>query len=228
MSLNPWDPGYEAPPPPTAEQVTEMRVRNARNAGRSNAKKAIDKPPAVKLATKSGKPKRVPDPNSETSQRLSRYVEENMQPRSIIFAKKFVTEYLRDWNGPMAYIRAGGSANHAGSGGPETLRWPYVQKLLQHLLEEMDEEDILTRKRIISGILREATYMGPDTSHGARVRAWMGLARIKKMDIQVVENNHHVSGGVMVIPMQDQSKTIDGWAQVTEANQARLKDEVRK
>lgn len=248
MSLKPWEAGYVAPQAPSQEEVRAARAENSAKGGKNkgeNKARARRGEPAqygekttrdminrglnpnpILDPTKGDRGK--PDPNSATTARLQLKTDENLSLEDRTKAHIFVEHYLKSFDAPQALIMAGGNPATAGSVAWEMLRWPYVQQLLEETVEAMEEEGLLSRKRVLMGLLKEAHYHGHDSSHGARIRAWMGLARIKKMDVQVTENHHTVKGGVMLIPVTPEAETIDGWAQVVSADQAALKDEVRK
>lgn len=212
MSLKPWEEGYKAPAKMTEAELAARRSANCALAGRQ-PKKGM---------------RGQPDPESKNSQRIARMEDDNLTDKQIRFVEDFVTHYLKCFDAPQAYLMAGGSIASVGTKAYEVLRWPAVQQRLEKVVSEMEEEELLTRKDILVGLKKEANYHGHDSSHGARIRAWMGLARIKKMDVQVTESTHTVKGGVMLIPVVPQAETIDGWAQVVTEEQARLKEEVRK
>lgn len=237
MSLKPWDPGYVAPAPKTPEEVAAERAANSAlgglNRGENRKRARKGEPPQYgEKTTRSLDPtkgtRNKPDPNTPTSKRIAKKTEDRLKPAEINMVNEFVRHYLRSFDAPMAYVMAGGNPSSATVTAYEILRWPAVQERMAIALEELEEEQLLTRKDILVGLKKEANYHGHDSSHGSRVRAWMGLARIKKMDIQVTENHHTVRGGVMLIPVADHTNTIDGWAQVVSEDQARLKEEVRK
>ncbi|MBD4207874.1 hypothetical protein GUH47_18140 [Xanthomonas citri pv. citri] len=243
MSLKPWEPGYVPPRRLTEEELAEKRrqncalgglnkVANIERVANGEERQYGEKTTTTMnngvardlgIGTRNG-----PDPESATSKRVARLTSENLRPDQIEMVNAFVAAYLRCFDAPQAFIMAGGKPKSATNRGYEMLRWPATQERLQAAVEALEEEQLLTRKGILMGLLKEANYHGHDSSHGSRVRAWMGLARIKKMDVQVTENHHTVRGGVMLIPVGPQTDTIDGWAQVVADDQARLKEEVRK
>lgn len=237
MSLKPWEAGYVTPPKKTEAELAAERSANCAlgglNRGENRKRARNGEPPQYgEKTTRSLNPKKgtrnKPDPDSPTSKRLAKKTVENLSVADKAKMQIFVEHYLRTFDAPMAYIMAGGNPASSTAAGYEMLRWPAVQQKIQEVLDELEEEQLLTRKDILVGLKKEANYHGHDSSHGSRVRAWMGLARIKKMDVQVTESHHTVRGGVMLIPMNPQTETIDGWAQVVSDDQARLKEEVRK
>lgn len=147
-----------------------------------------------------------------------------------MMAQRFASEYIVDFNARNAWRRAGGDEQGPKGGYSRYAQHPYVQAILEKFVEEIEEEQLLSRKKVIGGLLKEAHYHGPDASHGGRIRAWMGLARIKKMDIQVTENHTTVRGGVMLIPGNPSGEIIDVdmWEKASTEQQLQLKSDVRK
>jgi phage terminase small subunit len=163
------------------------------------------------------------------SQRLSRRTEENLTPRMKAMRDRFIAEFLVDWSGPNAYIRAGGPASTAAKMASEYLREPYVTKKIYEVLESMEEAEIISRKKVLAGLIREAHYQGIGASHGARVSAWSKLANIlgmEQVNVRVEGNvDHNVRGGVMVVPVVPGT---DAWEQLASNTQKQLKEDVRK
>lgn len=140
---------------------------------------------------------------------------------------RFIAEYVKDWRPTDAYIRAGGPATTASKQSWEYLHEPYVAQKIRQYIDASSEESLVNAKTVIMGLLREANYTSVGASHGARVSALMGLARILGIEKTVVKGdlNHNIRGGVMVVPVVPGS---DEWEQLASAQQQKLKEEVRK
>ena len=92
-------------------------------------------------------------------------------------ARKFVTEYLKDFNGTQAAIRAGYSSTGAGVTANRLLKNPKIHDMVARV-EDHDEK---LKKKIISR-LEGIVDMAPDPetlTFGDQVRAAMGIARVK-------------------------------------------------
>lgn len=67
--------------------------------------------------------------------------------------KKFCEEYLIDFNGAQAAIRAGYSKNSARNIASENLTKPNIQIYLQQLIENRNKETKLTQEQVVADIL---------------------------------------------------------------------------
>jgi hypothetical protein len=178
------------------------------------------------MRSKLGKRGKQPIPTSKTSKKLSLRTRENLTPRMKAIRDRFITEYIRDWCGPSAYIRAGGPSTSATKMATEFLREPYVVQRLTEIIDAMEEEKLLDNKIILMGLIKEARYQGIGASHGARVAAWKSLADIKGIANKIsVKSEVTHRGGVMVVPVIPGSDT---WEQLAANSQKQLKDDVRK
>lgn len=136
---------------------------------------------------------------------------------------KFIDAYYPEQNAVMAVIRSGGASSTAAKKAHEYMREPYVQQRLHEIQDFLKREQIVTVNRVLIGLMREANYFGPGTSHGARVSAYSKLASILGMDAPQ-KHQVQVTGGVMLIPM---TKNLDDWEVVAEEKQKLLKADVR-
>lgn len=101
--------------------------------------------------------------------------------------KRFVEEYLIDFNATQAAIRAGYSENSAYSIGQENLKKPEIKGEIDKLTDKMTERALITKERIIQGLLNEAETFGEGSSHSARVSAWAHLGKHLQMFTDKVE-----------------------------------------
>lgn len=195
----------------------------------ATAKKAPPKP--VARGEKRGA---VPlDPNSKTSQAIAKKTEANLNPKQKARADEFVLQYLVDFNATRAFIRMKGQLepfdevdlNYASNAGYQMTRWPYVAQRIEQAMDEAEEENIVTRKQVMFGLKREATYHGVGASHGARVSSWSKLAGILGMETKKLEQTLAMRGGVMIVPPIDGDES---WEKRAAAAQAQLKEDVRK
>lgn len=136
----------------------------------------------------------------------------------------FVREYLYDFNAHNAACRAGIPDHIASQWSSSVMREPWVRNRLKEVIEEVDEKVVVSRNRIMFGLLEEAQRIGMDSSHAARVAAWDKLATIAGMKIEKQSHEHTFKGGVMVVPA---TGSVDTWSDQASASQARLKDDVR-
>lgn len=162
--------------------------------------------------------------HSQSKERIARRDEKHLTPKMRERRDKFIVEYLFDWNGPNAYIRAGGPATTATKMAAQYLKEPYVLQKIKETVDALEEAQLINRQRILAGLVREAHYHGIGASHGARVSAWAKLASIKGMDAPLkIEGKF--AHGVMMVPM---AKNRDEWERIAEEAQKQLKEEVKK
>lgn len=195
-------------------------------------KQPARKKPVAKVGKKNAS--RTPhDPDSGFSKLIGKRTEENLSPAMKKRRDHFISEYLVDFNAAQAFIRMKAEeepfkeidAAAAAAGGYSFTREPYVAKKIQEALEDMEEANIITRKRVLGGLIREANYHGVGAQHGARVSSWSKLAGILRMDVKIVEQNVGLRGGVMIVP---QTEDGESWEARAAGAQAALKEDVRK
>ncbi|MCK9234937.1 MAG: hypothetical protein M0P09_01320 [Acholeplasmataceae bacterium] len=232
MSVFPWEPGYKAPERADPDAIRKLRA----DAGRisAKAKRDLDREGNRKERRANKKAKTELAETQPIHGPLYYLEDENITHRQLEMIHGFIDAYLQTWSPGQAFLLSNPkydkSITSATKAGMDLLQSPAVQRRLQAVVDSMDEEKLLTRKGVIMGLLKEANHYSGDATHGGRIRAWMGLARIKKMDIQVTESNVTVRGGVMVIPGTPDGQIIDveAWEKSSEAQQLDLKEEVRK
>ena len=128
-----------------------------------------------------------------------------LSPRAKDLRDRFVTEYMTDYESTAAAIRCGYPHNIAREYGNRLLQDTYVLQQIRikettPVKTEEDEEQM--KKRIMTGLLREANYRGPGCSQSARVAALSKLASMHGMDApikQEISTDGNLAG-VMVIP----------------------------
>lgn len=147
----------------------------------------------------------------------------NVQPRTKAARRRFVLEYLKDFNGTRAMLRAGycDNADVARCQASQWVNEPYTQWLLFHELERMRETDVVHRNQVLAGLVREANHYGGDSSHGARVSALAKLATLLGMEVIKTEGKLSVTQPVMALPVVTSEEE---WAAVAAFRQAKLKE----
>lgn len=88
------------------------------------------------------------------------------------------------------------------------------------------EEGLIdARQLVLSKLQALGDFAGPGSSHGARVSAWMGYAKIVGLDIPVKPAEEiGYRGGVMVVPALT---SADDWGSFAAQSQALLKESVK-
>ena len=92
---------------------------------------------------------------------------------------RFCLEYVADFNGTQAYIRAGYSETGAAQSASALLRNPKVQETLAGLEAEDADKLELTHQTVLEGLQGIAT--DPDATVSARVRAYELLGKHQGM-----------------------------------------------
>lgn len=151
-----------------------------------------------------------------------------------IKAQAFAKEMLVDFNPVKSLLRAGLiSSEEAETRSAQSLyktaqryeRDPYVQQALRDFIHRVESDKIVSRERILYGLLEEACYHGPGASASARVAAWGKLAKLMGMELPAEgEAKTSAPGGVMLIPF---APSIEAWEQAAMGQQAKLKADVR-
>lgn len=104
---------------------------------------------------------------------------------------RFIDEYLIDFNGTQAYMRAGYKAKNEDSAAvlaSKLLRNVKVQEAIQAAQAKLSEACSVTQKMVIDGLKAEATLTGEGSSHSARVSAWGLLGKHLGMFVEKTEN----------------------------------------
>lgn len=150
--------------------------------------------------------------------------EEAMTPLEKANRDRFINEYLVDWRGPQAWIRAGGSESNASIKARELLKEPYVARKIREQVDLIEQSQLINRNRVLAGLVREANYLGVGASHSARVAAYTVLAKILGMEASI-KVDHEIRGGVMLIPA---GVPVEDWEKNAIDVQSQLKLDVRK
>lgn len=149
---------------------------------------------------------------------------QDLSPREKELRDKFVSEYLLDFDQTAAAIRVGFSASFAGTYAEKFMTEPYVRKQIADMQNALAEDEKLEaeldRRRIRAGLLREAHYRGPGSSHAARVAALGKLASIRDMDSPLkIKSDVTHRGGVMMVPG---IASLEEWEAAAQKSQGNL------
>ena len=162
-------------------------------------------------------------PGTKNSLKLAHRTEENLTPAMKIRRDRFIRQYVIDFNGTKAAIRAGMPARSAPKAASEMLREPYVQKELHKYILTVEENVLVSRNTVIAGLVREANDHSLGASHAARVNALGKLAEILGMKIDRARLDVTVNNGVMVVPL---AESLNDWEQRAIETQEHLKHAV--
>lgn len=98
-------------------------------------------------------------------------------PKLTLKQRRFIEEYLIDFNGCQAAIRAGYSESSAKEIAAENLTKPNIKSEIDRLTAQMTEKAIVTKEMVLQGLLDEARMYDEGASHSARVSAWAHLGK---------------------------------------------------
>lgn len=203
--------------------------------------KGAKRDPVVEAARVSaaGKPWNPPPPEVPQEVLRARQAKAIVSGDSVkldpIKAQAFAKEMLVDFNPVKSLLRSGLiDAEEATGRTAASLyktanryeRHPLVQQALRDFIHRVESDKIVSRERILYGLLEEACYQGPGASASARVAAWGKLAKLMGMELPDPgeRKSNEAVGGVMLIPF---SPSIESWEQSAMGQQARLKADVR-
>jgi hypothetical protein len=141
----------------------------------------------------------------------------HIQTRTKAARRRFLMEYIKDFNAKAAALRTGFvEAHNAASASCRWLAEPFTQWLLDQILAELKEDAIVTRQEILAGLKREACSY-EEGAHGSRVKAWATLAKLKGMEVLKVEGELNVSGKVMTVPLAQSPEEFEAIARFRQA-----------
>lgn len=149
--------------------------------------------------------------------------EPEMSVREKALRDCFVAEYLVDYDAVCACLRIGFNNQFAKEFAIKLMAEPYVQKRINEVrFQDIPEKDLeaYNKKRIASKLMQEAHYMGPGSSHAARVAALSKLAALNNMEpAKKVDATVNHRGGVMAVPG---IAKLDDWEKAASASQDTL------
>lgn len=165
--------------------------------------------------------KRILTQHKEKAQKQGEY-----RPETKFKAQEFAKQYLVDFDHRNAMIRMGVECpDKALELGRGMLNDPQTLQAIQVYMGRIEEETLVSRSRVLAGLLREACYHGLGASHSARVAAWGKLAKVLGMELPPEDpNKKNVQGGVMIVPL---AGGIEEWEQAAIGQQRQLKSDVR-
>lgn len=153
----------------------------------------------------------------------------SMLPRSKARAthskEDFAREYIKDFNLTLTANRCGMHVDTA---------LDYVEDgecmaMIDEIIANMSFKDLISRNKIVAGLLREANHESGKGSHTARINAWDKLAKVLKM-YEGEKPGMIINGGVMIVPVmagQNQDDAIDVWEAGALPAQTELLETVR-
>jgi hypothetical protein len=154
----------------------------------------------------------------------------NVTPAAVFKRQEFAKSYLIDFDPTMAALRCG-LADPEDIDNARTLGWYYYRQpetlaAIQAFSATLENDKIVSRERVLMGLLEEANYRGLGASHSARVAAWGKIAQMLGAEKPAdTPDPAKVRGGVMLIPM---AQSIEDWEQAATSSQAQLKSAVRQ
>lgn len=150
--------------------------------------------------------------------------DEPMTEREKALRDLFASEYLVDRDQVKAAMRCGFGYQFAVEYAEKLMKESYVQRQINRfsLTPSCSDEDLeeYNRKRIREGLINEAFYRGPGSSHAARVSALKALAELNGMvSKKAPGDGGGAQGGVMQVPG---IANLDNWEDQASASQDNL------
>lgn len=137
---------------------------------------------------------------------------------------RFVEEYMIDRDPVSAAIRAGVAAINVKSRVKAWMSNPVVMQKIQEATDNADLDTMVKPQRVIAGFMSVA--FDPMAPSAARNAALKELATLSKMYPEKDDPSKRKPGrNVMFVPT---SPSLDDWEKAATAQQARLREDVRK
>ena len=95
--------------------------------------------------------------------------------------QRFTEEYVVDYNGTQAYIRAGYAKTGAAQSASVLLRNPKIQEAIGESREKAANQTQLTHQYVLKGLMEIAESQNPTMTQSARVRAYELLGKHQGM-----------------------------------------------
>lgn len=150
-------------------------------------------------------------------------ITDDLNPREKALRDLFVSEYLVDYDAVRACQRCGFVHQFAIDFARKFMEEPYVQQQLNAVKFQNVPEQAMAdydKKRIRTGLMAEAHYRGPGSSHSGRVAALGKLASLYGMDAPKKSEQTIINrGGVMAVPG---IAALDDWEAAASASQDAL------
>lgn len=162
-------------------------------------------------------PNFVPKTNEEAIEFHGSKMSELAKFKRMLFARSYIVCFNKTQ-----------AARDAGFGAPDVKgskisREPYTAALIRKLMDDIEEEKIVTNREILFGLKKEAMNE-EDGSQLGRISAWSHLSKIKGMQQHDTNVNINTSSGVMVV---GDVKSVDDWEAEAAKSQQELKDSVK-
>lgn len=142
-----------------------------------------------------------------------------VSPQTKFRIERYVTEYVKDFNGVRAALRFGcGTPRYAVKVANGMKSHPYFQKVLHVVVRSMQEKQMFTRSQVIAGLVREANDDTADSS--SRTRALVQLSKIYGMEVVRLQGEVTHTSKVIVIPA---GMSLEEWQAAAELQQQQIK-----
>ena len=134
--------------------------------------------------------------------------------------RRFVEEYLIDFNGTAAAIRAGYSERTAATIASQNLRKRYIQAEIQGSLRNLTDKTDITKERILLEMRRLALFdvrsLYDENGHPLPVHQLSddAAAAINGLDVVSVGNDDVGVGQVMKYKIPDKNKALESLAKI--------------
>lgn len=134
--------------------------------------------------------------------------------------KRFIEEYLIDFNGTAAAVRAGYRENTAKTTAHENMTKPYIYAEIQARIEAMTHKADITKERILLEMRRLALFdvrsLYDENGHPLPVHMLSddAAAAINGLDVVSIGNSDVGIGQVMKYKIPDKNKALESLAKI--------------
>lgn len=146
--------------------------------------------------------------------------EDALTEKAKIRRRMFCAHYIKTTNATASATFAGFKSPR--QKGNQLLNEPYVQNLIQKLLNEIEDDAIMTQNEILFQLKNEALDK-ESANQGARISALAQIAKIRGLMQEKQEVTVQTSG-VMLVPVMG---SVDEWDSMAAKSQEELKSSVR-
>lgn len=158
------------------------------------------------------------------------FAQPELNKNEVLLRTEFAKEFCWDYNAIGACIRIGILAPYAEDWAQQFMTESVTRLLIRERQKQLlteDNNDETQETEIIQGLRECGHFKGPDSNHGSRVTAWLGLAKIKGMLNNDKEDDpgHGIAGGVMIVPAM---VSAEEWAKDAAVSQEQLKLSVKE
>lgn len=124
----------------------------------------------------------------------------------------FCREYVKDFNGAQAAIRAGYAKVSAATQATDILTRPHIKEFIRKLTDKAADDAGVTTEYVVAGIKRTTELALLAGQYSAAQRGWELLGKTKAMFIERVENVTQMSDDELARVFDTAPEHVRDWA----------------